>query len=62
MQKLVDSALDFWLTTGRFNDEFEQKLASCIGVRNALTINSGSSANLLAFSALTSHYLRERQR
>ena len=58
MQKLVDSALDFWLTTGRFNEEFEYKLAERIGVRNALTTNSGSSANLLAFSSLTSHYLR----
>ncbi|GAA3895977.1 lipopolysaccharide biosynthesis protein RfbH [Sphingomonas limnosediminicola] len=58
MQKLVDSALDFWLTTGRFNEEFEFKLAERIGVRNALTTNSGSSANLLAFSSLTSHYLR----
>ena len=58
MEKLVDSALDFWLTTGRFNEEFEYKLAERIGVRNALTTNSGSSANLLAFSSLTSHYLR----
>jgi CDP-6-deoxy-D-xylo-4-hexulose-3-dehydrase len=58
MQSLVDSALDFWLTTGRFNEEFEFKLAERIGVRNALTTNSGSSANLLAFSSLTSHYLR----
>jgi CDP-6-deoxy-D-xylo-4-hexulose-3-dehydrase len=58
MRKLVDSALDFWLTTGRFNEEFEFKLAERIGVRHALTTNSGSSANLLAFSSLTSHYLR----
>ena len=58
MQMLVDSALDFWLTTGRFNDEFEAKLAARLGVRHALTTNSGSSANLLALSSLTSHYLR----
>jgi CDP-6-deoxy-D-xylo-4-hexulose-3-dehydrase len=58
MQALVDSALDFWLTTGRFNAEFEERLAKRIGVRHALTTNSGSSANLLAFSSLTSHYLR----
>ncbi|RST30357.1 lipopolysaccharide biosynthesis protein RfbH [Sphingomonas ginkgonis] len=58
MQKLVDSSLDFWLTTGRFNAEFEERLAARIGVRHALTTNSGSSANLLALSTLTSHYLR----
>jgi CDP-6-deoxy-D-xylo-4-hexulose-3-dehydrase len=58
MCKLVDSALDFWLTTGRFNTEFEEKLAARVGVRHALTTNSGSSANLLALSSLTSHYLR----
>jgi CDP-6-deoxy-D-xylo-4-hexulose-3-dehydrase len=60
MRSLVDSALDFWLTTGRFNDAFETRLADMIGVRHALTTNSGSSANLLALSTLTSHYLRER--
>jgi CDP-4-dehydro-6-deoxyglucose reductase, E1 len=59
MQSLVDSALDFWLTTGRFNAEFEEKLAARVGVRHALTTNSGSSANLLALSSLTSHYLRD---
>ncbi|WP_082474530.1 lipopolysaccharide biosynthesis protein RfbH [Sphingomonas sp. Leaf343] len=58
MRSLVDSSLDFWLTTGRFNDEFERKLAARLGVRHALTTNSGSSANLLALSTLTSHYLR----
>jgi len=61
MQFLVDSALDFWLTTGRFNDDFEKKLAARIGVRSALTVNSGSSANLVAFSALTSPRLKERR-
>ncbi|WP_346327430.1 lipopolysaccharide biosynthesis protein RfbH [Iodidimonas sp. SYSU 1G8] len=58
MRSLVDSALDFWLTTGRFNDAFEARLASRLGVKHALTANSGSSANLLALSSLTSHYLR----
>lgn len=58
MRLLVDSALDFWLTTGRFNAAFEQRLAARIGVAHALTTNSGSSANLLALSALTSHYFR----
>jgi CDP-6-deoxy-D-xylo-4-hexulose-3-dehydrase len=58
MRSLVDSALDFWLTTGRFNDAFEGRLAARLGVKHALTTNSGSSANLLAFSSLTSHYLR----
>ena len=58
MQSLVDSALDFWLTTGRFNAEFETRLADRLGVRHALTTNSGSSANLLALSSLCSHYLR----
>ena len=57
---LVDSALDFWLTTGRFNDRFERELGSRLGVRNVLTCNSGSSANLLAVAALTSPKLGER--
>ena len=60
VQLMVDAALDGWLTTGRFNAEFEQRLASFIGVRHALTTNSGSSANLLAFTALTSPKLGER--
>lgn len=58
MRMLVDSALDFWLTTGRFNEEFEKRLAARVGVAHALTTNSGSSANLLALSTLTSHYFR----
>lgn len=61
MKSLIDSALEFWLTTGRFNDDFQEKLAKRIGIKYALTVNSGSSANLAAFSALTSHMLRERQ-
>ncbi|WP_297368528.1 lipopolysaccharide biosynthesis protein RfbH [Acidocella sp.] len=60
MVNLVDSALDFWLTTGRFNDEFEKRLARATGTRFALTANSGSSANLLAVSALTSPLLKKR--
>ena len=54
MVNLVDSALDFWLTTGRFNDAFEKRFAEYLGVKHVLTTNSGSSANLLAVSALTS--------
>lgn len=61
MSLLVDSALDFWLTTGRFNDEFETRLARFIGARYCLTCNSGSSANLLAVTALTSHLLGDRR-
>jgi len=57
---LVDAALDGWLTTGRFNDEIERLIAQRIGVKRALTTNSGSSANLLALSALTSPLLGER--
>lgn len=58
MRSLVDSALDLWLTTGRFNAAFEAGLAQKIGVAELLTTNSGSSANLLALSSLCSHYLR----
>jgi CDP-6-deoxy-D-xylo-4-hexulose-3-dehydrase len=57
MVSLVDSALDFWLTTGRFNEAFEARLASLLQSRYVLTVNSGSSANLLAVTALTSHML-----
>jgi CDP-6-deoxy-D-xylo-4-hexulose-3-dehydrase len=58
---LAEATLDFWLTTGRFADRFEAELARFVGVRNAAFCNSGSSANLLAISALTSPALRERQ-
>ncbi len=58
---LVDAALDFWLTTGRFANEFELALARAIGLRHAILVNSGSSANLLALSALTSPALGDRQ-
>ncbi len=57
MVSLVDSALEFWLTTGRFNDAFEARLAQVLETRYVLSVNSGSSANLLAVSALTSHML-----
>ena len=60
MMALADSTLDFWLTTGRFNDLFEQKLAKRLGVYHVLTCNSGSSANLLAATALTSHLHGDR--
>ncbi len=60
LQAMTEAALDGWLTTGRFNEAFEKRLARYLGVRNVLTTNSGSSANLLAFSALTSERLGER--
>ncbi len=58
---LVDSALDFWLTTGRFAAQFERELAQFMGMRNALLVNSGSSANLVALSALTSPKLGDQR-
>jgi CDP-6-deoxy-D-xylo-4-hexulose-3-dehydrase len=60
MWNLVDSGLDFWLTTGRFADQFEKGFAKVMGVRHALLCNSGSSANLLAITALTSPRLKDR--
>jgi CDP-6-deoxy-D-xylo-4-hexulose-3-dehydrase len=60
LQYMVDAALDGWLTTGRFNAEFEKKLAAFIGVKHLITVNSGSSANLVAFSTLTSPKLGAR--
>jgi CDP-6-deoxy-D-xylo-4-hexulose-3-dehydrase len=57
---LVDASLDGWLTTGRFNDAFEKELAKFLGVKHVLTVNSGSSANLLAVAALCSPQLGER--
>ncbi|MFZ3354899.1 MAG: lipopolysaccharide biosynthesis protein RfbH [Xanthobacteraceae bacterium] len=59
MRSLVDACLDFWLTTGRFNAAFEQALAKRTGVLRTVTTNSGSSANLLAVTALTSHLLED---
>lgn len=61
MVNLVDSALEFWLTAGHYTDEFEAKLAKYLGVRFCSLVNSGSSANLNAFMALTSPLLGERQ-
>lgn len=58
---LVDSSLDFWLTTGRFADEFEKRFAKVFGTRHCLLVNSGSSANLLAIAALTSPKLGEKR-
>lgn len=58
---LVDSALEFWLTTGRYAEEFEQRMADFLGVRYCSLTNSGSSANLLAFMALTSPKLSNKQ-
>src|SRR4029450_12797246 len=58
---LVDASLDFWLTTGRYAKQFELQFAKAVGVRHALLCNSGSSANLLAVSALTSKKLGDRR-
>jgi len=58
---LVDASLDFWLTTGRFADRLERELARYLGVRHSFLVNSGSSANLVALSALTSHKMGDRQ-
>jgi len=60
LEYLVDASLDGWLTTGRFNEEFEQKLADFLNVKHVLTTNSGSSANLLAIAALSSETLGSR--
>lgn len=57
----IDATLDLWLTAGRYNEQFEQKFAEHLGSRYAVTVNSGSSANLLAITALTSHLLQERR-
>lgn len=61
MTNLVDSALEFWLTSGRYTDQFEKQLANYLGVRFCSLVNSGSSANLNAFMALTSPLLGERR-
>ena len=58
---LVEAALDFWLTTGRFADQFERDFARFFGLKHAILVNSGSSANLLAVSCLTSPKLGERR-
>jgi len=60
IKNMVEASLDGWLTTGRFNQKFEERLSDFLGVKCLLTVNSGSSANLIAFSTLTSHKLKER--
>ena len=60
LKNMVEASLDGWLTTGRFNDAFEKRLAKYLGVKFLITTNSGSSANLLAFSTLTSSRLGDR--
>ena len=61
LELLVESSLDFWLTTGRFAEQFEREFAKFVGVREAVLVNSGSSANLLAIAALTSPKLGDRR-
>ena len=61
MENLVDASLDFWLTAGKYAEQFEKGLADYLQVRHCYAVNSGSSANLLAFMALTSPLLEERQ-
>ena len=61
MCNLVDSALEFWLTSGRYVDAFEKQMAKYLGVRYVSVVNSGSSANLLAFMMLTSPKLGDRR-
>lgn len=61
MTNLIDSSLDFWLTYGKYSRKFETELANILGVKKAFLVNSGSSANLLAFFALTSPLLKERR-
>ena len=61
MVNLVDSALDFWLTTGKYSEKFEKRFADKLGVKKCFLVNSGSSANLLAFMTLTSDLLGERK-
>ena len=60
LKNMVEASLDGWLTTGRFNEQFEKNLANFLGIKCLLTVNSGSSANLIAFSTLTSPKLKER--
>ena len=60
LQNMISASLDGWLTTGHFNEQFEKKLAKLLGVAHVLTVNSGSSANLVAFNTLTSPKLGDR--
>ena len=57
---MVTASLDGWLTTGRFNSEFQEKLSKFLKVKHLITVNSCSSANLIAFSSLTSHLHKDR--
>lgn len=61
ISNLIDSSLEFWLTTGRYADEFERSFAKLLNVKNAILVNSGSSANLVAFNTITSPLLKDRQ-
>ena len=61
LEAMIDASLDMWLTAGRFNDKFEKEFADFLGVKHALTTNSGSSANLIALSCLTSHKLGDKR-
>jgi CDP-6-deoxy-D-xylo-4-hexulose-3-dehydrase len=60
IKNMVEASLDGWLTTGRFNDSFEKRLAKFLGIKHLITVNSGSSANLIAFNTLTSPKLGKR--
>lgn len=60
LEYLVDSSLEFWLTYGKYSEKFEKDLAKFLGIKWAFLVNSGSSANLLAFFTLTSPLLKER--
>ncbi|MBN8655883.1 MAG: DegT/DnrJ/EryC1/StrS family aminotransferase, partial [Anaerolineae bacterium] len=61
VQSLIDSSLDFWLTAGRFSRQFEREFAKFFNLRHSILVNSGSSANLLALTCLTSPTLKDRQ-
>tara|TARA_B100000989_G_scaffold286420_1_gene255051 strand:+ start:1529 stop:2839 length:1311 start_codon:yes stop_codon:yes gene_type:complete len=60
IEALIDASLDFWLTEGRFTDLFEEKFSTFLNVNHTIPVNSGSSANLLAFTSLTSHKLKDK--
>ena len=60
IKNIVEASLDGWLTTGRFNSLFQKQLAEFLNIKSLITVNSGSSANLIAFSTLTSQKLKER--
>ena len=61
LKSLVDSSLDYWLTAGRFSEQFEHDFAEFVGVQYSFLVNSGSSANLVALTSLTSHLLGDRR-